>query len=296
MKLNTLEIFALVAKYQSITETAQVLKVSKGHVSQQVKLLEQELNLTLFKRHKNKLMLTYEAEYILKHTLKLLEQKNLISSFAKSLRHSPQGTLNIISHYKAATEYLFPHLEKFSQIYPNINLNFTFIDSNAPKALEANDIVFALAGHINAPENWKRKRLTQSPMIFCGSVSYFQTHPIPRKLEDLHNHHFIAQSTLLDVNKEQHIITNSEEIKLKAHIESNSALACIELAKCHMGVVMTSLFEVKKELDQGALIEVLPNTLGGNYNDLFLYYHATEYTHPNIRHFIDFITTFQKNI
>ncbi|MDN3685625.1 LysR family transcriptional regulator [Vibrio sinaloensis] len=63
--MNALKAFESAARLKSLTKAAQELNVTRAAVSQQVKLLEQYLEATLFERSGSQLTLTDDARYYL---------------------------------------------------------------------------------------------------------------------------------------------------------------------------------------------------------------------------------------
>lgn len=79
MKLNLLKIFITVVEKGSFTEAAQVLYISQPAISKAIKNLEEDLNVTLFKRDKRKgLLLTDIGEKVLVLARQMLDIENRI--------------------------------------------------------------------------------------------------------------------------------------------------------------------------------------------------------------------------
>ena len=64
--LNALKAFEAAARYESFTKAAVELCVTQGAVSHQVKALETELGLKLFRRERQRLLITDAGRSILK--------------------------------------------------------------------------------------------------------------------------------------------------------------------------------------------------------------------------------------
>lgn len=72
MKIKQFEYVCEIAKCQSITIAAQNLFISQQALSETLKLLEQELNFSIFNRTKKGMTLTPEGEFFLKDAEKIL--------------------------------------------------------------------------------------------------------------------------------------------------------------------------------------------------------------------------------
>jgi len=73
MKFNDLKAFCLVANQGTLQHAAQILKLTPGAISLQLKRLEAETEIKLFQRTPNKLLLTDAGRTFLNQTQRLLQ-------------------------------------------------------------------------------------------------------------------------------------------------------------------------------------------------------------------------------
>ena len=85
MYLEQLKHFIAVAELGSVTRAAEQLHVSQPAVSYSLKTLEEELNISLFKRVKKRLSLTEEGMYYFTHIRSIIEQLESVNSEMKHL-------------------------------------------------------------------------------------------------------------------------------------------------------------------------------------------------------------------
>ena len=76
MDLKQLEYFVAVADHKSVTKGEASLYVSQPTISQQIKLLEEELGCPLFIRHANGVDLTDDGATLLRYALRILQNVN----------------------------------------------------------------------------------------------------------------------------------------------------------------------------------------------------------------------------
>ncbi len=93
MNLNQLQIFCTVAKHLSFSVAAEELLISQPAVSQQMKSLEQHLNVKLFERLGHKLFLTEAGEAILASAQAILTSRAEMEHALALLRGSSRGRL-----------------------------------------------------------------------------------------------------------------------------------------------------------------------------------------------------------
>lgn len=123
--LNLYMLFHTVAKLGSITKAAEYLYISQPAVTQGIKTLEKMMGATLFIRTKKGVTLTEEAKVLYNYIDEGLTYiKNGESKF-QELMNLQDGTLKIGASTTVTQHVLLPYLEKFTSLYPNINVSIT---------------------------------------------------------------------------------------------------------------------------------------------------------------------------
>ncbi len=118
--LNSLRSFEAAGRHLSFTKAAQELAVTQAAVSQQVKALEQQLGVNLFKRLPRQLVLTMAGETLLPVVSKSLDQ---ISSAVTAIRDNPgKEKLSVRLAPSFAAKWLSPRLRAFQDENPDIGL------------------------------------------------------------------------------------------------------------------------------------------------------------------------------
>ncbi|MGX9350789.1 LysR substrate-binding domain-containing protein [Shimia sp. W99] len=119
--LNALRAFEAAARHNGYIAAADELHVTRGAISRHVKLLEQHLGVSLFRRHHQGVDLTEPGAAL---------QKVLAQSFgaiaAETRRITAQANeLRIICPPTLSIRWLFPHLDGFRARHPDIRLRLT---------------------------------------------------------------------------------------------------------------------------------------------------------------------------
>lgn len=121
--LNLYYIFHTVAKLRSITKASEELFVSQPAITQSIKTLESLIGATLFIRTKKGVTLTEEAKVLYNYIDEgLTFIKNGEAKF-QELMNLQDGTLKIGASTTVTQHVLLPYLEKFTNLYPNINVS-----------------------------------------------------------------------------------------------------------------------------------------------------------------------------
>ena len=118
--LNSLRSFEAAGRHLSFTLAAQELSVSQAAVSQQVKALEQQLGVHLFRRLPRQLSLTMAGETLLPV---VSESLDLIASAVTAIRDNPgKEKLSVRLAPSFAAKWLSPRLRTFQDENPDIGL------------------------------------------------------------------------------------------------------------------------------------------------------------------------------
>lgn len=121
--LNLYQIFCCVAETKSITKAAEQLVVSRQAVSYSIKQLESALGGQLFFRSVKGVELTPEAEELYQHIKQSLEMISIGERIFKENNGLLHGTINIGCNPELFENCLYPYVDKFFKLYPNIKMN-----------------------------------------------------------------------------------------------------------------------------------------------------------------------------
>ena len=120
--LDLYKVFYYVAKNNSITQAANELVVSQPAVSKAIKVLERDLNTTLFNRNKDGVTLTQAGDLLYNKVNQAMELIISAEEDIDSLNNMEQGTINIGAGNTIMQRYLMPYIQEFHELYPNINV------------------------------------------------------------------------------------------------------------------------------------------------------------------------------
>ena len=122
MDLRQLEMFHSVAEHSSFTQAGEHLHVAQSAISRKVKLLEQELGETLFRRANKRVCLTPAGEVLLRYTRRIFQELCHACLDVSNVSRLNRSTVRIGSGMTACMYQLPPVLERFQARYPNIDI------------------------------------------------------------------------------------------------------------------------------------------------------------------------------
>jgi LysR family transcriptional regulator, glycine cleavage system transcriptional activator len=120
LPLGSLRVFVAAAEHLSFTQAAQVLGVTTGAVSMQIRALEEYLRTPLFRRRGRLIELTADGEGLLPRVRNGLEELERAIDEARLDRRSGPLTITLLSSF--LQQWLLPRLPDFQKRFPAIDL------------------------------------------------------------------------------------------------------------------------------------------------------------------------------
>ena len=114
-----LRTFGIVARYESFAAAAGYLNLTKGAVSHQIRLLEQDLGFEVFNRHPRGILLNTKGRELLELTQSSFET---IEQKIDVLRQGGSSSLTLGVSTYFASRWLSPKLMLFLKVHPDIRL------------------------------------------------------------------------------------------------------------------------------------------------------------------------------
>lgn len=257
--LSCYRIFYTVAKTGNISKAAKELYISQPAISKSIQKLEESMNCELFRRSSRGVSLTEEGELLYSHvkvafeTLALGEDR-LRNSIELGVGHLKIGVSSTLCKYM-----LLPYLKEFIKLYPHINISITCQSTNDTlKLLEENKIDVGLIGKPESLKNIDFYYLAEIKDIFVATKDYLRN----LKARGVKEDRILQSSTIMLLDKNnmtrQYIDDYLQEnhIVVQDSIDISSMDLLIEFAKISVGVACVIREFVKKELADGALIEI----------------------------------------
>ncbi|MBO0664563.1 LysR family transcriptional regulator [Jiella sp. MQZ9-1] len=125
MDLDQLRTFVAIAKEGNLTRAAKLINLSQPAVSGQLKMLEEELSLVLFRRTARGMELTSAGQSILIEAERALSAAGGITLRAKVLKGNPIEVFRLGTISEPTILRLSQLLMRLSENYPNLKLNIT---------------------------------------------------------------------------------------------------------------------------------------------------------------------------
>lgn len=123
MELRILKYFVTIAKEENITRAANSLHVTQPTLSRQIKNLEEELGVSLFKRSHHNIHLTEEGQLFKKRAEELLAMSQKMQDEFKVIDKQVEGDIYLGCGETKGMQFIAQIFKNIQTTYPNINLH-----------------------------------------------------------------------------------------------------------------------------------------------------------------------------
>lgn len=256
LPLNALRAFEASARHLSFTRAGLELNVTQAAVSQQVRLLEEQLGLELFIRLPRGLALTDEGLALLPVLSRSFDQiESLLQQFEDGHYHEVLS-VSVVGTF--AVGWLLPRLPAFAALYPYIDLRIMTHNNVVNLADEGVDFAIRF-GEGLWPLAENTALFSAAHTVLCSEkVANKLTHPLDLK------DHSLMRSYRKDEWEKWQIAAELEPWRVKGPIFDSSRLM-VEAALLTDGVALAPSCMFEHELSAGTLVQPfdISVTLGG---------------------------------
>jgi LysR family glycine cleavage system transcriptional activator len=257
--LNLFRAFDAAARHLSFTKAADELAVTQSAVSQQIRQLEEFLDVRLFRRLPRRLELTREGVPLagaVSEAVSLLRR-----ACGKLADPDAPAVLCVNASPAFATRWLAPRLKRFMELHPNLKV--TLLASNDPVDFNRQDIDVAIRWGKDEWVDIRSDLIAHNAIIAVCSPA----------LGDIAEAKNLRDCVLLQVINQPFWadwveLLGIDDCKYKDTLYFSDASLMIEAAIQAQGICLTSRLLVEEELRSGRLITVFDRQLetqGGFY-------------------------------
>lgn len=246
--------FIAVADYGNFARASKETRISVSILSKRVAKLESHLGVRLFQRSTRAVSLTDEGVALLPNIKTVAEELTRLESIFSG-RKELTGTVKVAAVPFIAHNFLIPIIRRFQDKNPKVKIELLL--SEQVLNLIENNIDIAI--RIDTPEDSDLiyRKLVPNQLVLCASPKYLKrnTHPI-RTPSDLHHHRLVFLRLHSDC-KFLGTRIKLKEFSARKTIESDSGAFLTDLALNDFGILVRSIWDVQKHMNEGRLVQVL---------------------------------------
>lgn len=289
--LSQIRAFIAVCENLSFTKAAIELNVTTASVSKSISTLEKQLKIDLIRKKTKSLELTEEGKIYYTNCLKFITKFEEANHSILKTKSDIKGEIRLkcrASYYKY---YLYPFIKEFLEKYKNITLTVN-LHKELPRfdreELENYDISIDLSSFVCHGTNPGKKldhivneEIMQVESVLCASPDFKEQHKI-QSPSDLENLSYIVSEDCECPS----LKFDNKKVMITPSLRSNCTFMRKKAVADGMGFGIFLDYEVKKTIEEGSLIDILPKYR--KKRSLYLRYQKHHYVSPKIKAFIDF--------
>jgi LysR family glycine cleavage system transcriptional activator len=275
--LNALHTFEVTARHLSFQQASEELGVTSTAISHQIKVLEDYLGTSLFRRHPRPLALTEAGQFL--HPL-IGKSLDAIVEAIEQLRYQASTTLTVSVTTVFAAKWLVPRLCEFQRSHPQIDLRLQ--TSNDVVDLQRRTVDLAIRyGRGHYPGLAVRTLMSDTFVPVCSPHLLRGKHLI-RNPDDVARYsllHFEWIHFGIDAPNWKNWFSSVgiDTVDLNHGLRFNEESLAIQAAIAGQGIALCSSVHVADDVALGFLVRPLDVKLDGfKYSSVYLKNHTKE--------------------
>jgi len=275
--------FVAVAETESFTAAGKRLGISTAQVSRQISALEERLSAKLFYRTTRKVSVTEVGGIYYQHCRQVMDGLADAERAITNLQSTPKGKLKITAPITYGERSVAPLVNDFVMQYPELEVQLVLSNQQIDLIDEGFDLAIRL-GQLG-DSSMIGKRLATRKQYVCAAPEYLSAFGAPHTLSELDRHNCLSGT--LDYWRFQEK-GKARNIRVKGNFSCNSGPVLVDAALKGVGIVQLPDYYVQDYINQGQLIEVLPNYREPD-DAVWALYPQNRHLSPKVRMLVDYL-------
>lgn len=257
-RLQAMLVFTRIVELGSFSKAADSLDLPNASATTIIKNLEQHLRVRLLQRTTRRLSLTPEGAEYYERCIHLLAEIEETESSLSDAGRRPKGKLRINIPGSFGRTLVMPHLKKFREMYPDIELMVSFGDKPIDMIRDGIDCAICIGPLRDTSLVARRIGLLET--VTAASSEYLAHHGVPQTIEDLDKHlgvHYFSSRTgrirNLTFTENNQVV----EVRMRGALSVSDAQAYVACGLDGVGLIQSPHFMVLPYLQSYELCEVL---------------------------------------
>lgn len=259
--LRAMGVFACVVERGSFSGAAKDLGITTSAVSQQIRSLEQELNVTLLHRSTRKISLTEAGQAFFQSCQEMMSAAERGKIRISELQDNLIGELRLATSPELASLHVVPALSRWIMAHETLKVNILASEQYVNLIEARIDVAVRMSQHVNDDE-FEVYPMARVQQILIASPSYLNQRPAIEHPNDLLAHELLPVDQMKNFSKLkfEHEKTG-EQIELEAPVKIRTNNVFVMKTLCHEGHGIGRILhlDAQQELKRGEFVEVLPD-------------------------------------
>ncbi len=290
---SELGFFSTVAAASSLSTAARDLGVSTAAVSKRLAQMEARIGIPLVIRTTRRMSLTPEGELYLEYARRILDELDQLNQQLNNAKKKPRGLLRVNATLGFGRMHVAPVISAYVAAYPEVDVQLQL--SADPPALTED--AFDICIRFGAPPDARivARKLASNRRLLCASPEYLRRHGLPATPADLRYHNCIGIRQGSDAYGVWRLTSGkgrkerTESVHIRGNLTTNDGEIAVNWALEGHGILMRAEWDIRRHLQSGRLIQVLPGYHTPEA-DIYAVYHQRHQQSSRIRLFTGFLT------
>jgi DNA-binding transcriptional LysR family regulator len=242
------KVFYQVALNLSFSKAAENLFISQSAVSQNIKNLEEELQIKLFIRSTKNVQLTEAGKTLFEHIEPAFNLIDNGEKVIKEINSLKKGEVHIGANDTISKDYLLPYLNKFHQLYPDIQIKITNRTSSTCIELLLQNKVDFIISNLPNPKITKKMNVDEIFSfndIFIANKEFKELENNIITLKKLKEYPLLMLESKTTTRQFFENTLNKAGIEIEAAVELGSVDLLIEMTKIGLGISLIPEYSLK---------------------------------------------------
>jgi DNA-binding transcriptional LysR family regulator len=286
---SEMAVFAKVVSTGSLSAAARELGLSPAMVSRRLAGLEARLGVRLVNRTTRSLHLTDEGASYYESCARVLADIEHANTAVSAGRNEPQGTLRVALPAAFGNQYVAPLVPEFAARYPAVQLALSLSDRTVNLLEEGFDLAVRIAALTDS--SVAARKLAPNRRVVCASPDYLRRHGTPRTPEELAEHNCLLASDFSGKWEYKGPDGRAGAVRVAGRYVCDNWEVLREWALAGLGIALKSTWDVRRHLESGALVSLLPGYSFDTDVAIYAVYPHRRHLPAKTRAFIDFLAS-----
>lgn len=284
---DDLEFFTTLVAAGTMTEAARHWGVSVSAISRRLRALEERLGVQLATRGSRTLVLTPEGERYRARGAEILQQvRDLETAIGGDPGHL-SGPVRVVSTAGLGRCHIAPLLREFRAVHPLVDCSLELTSLPLSAVRPSYDV----GVHVGPVPDSARamRRLLHNRRVVVASPAYLERRGAPQDLRELRDHDCLVLREHEGEFSWRFVVDGRElAVPVRGGLTCNDGIALTDWCLAGAGLAMRSLWHVRRYLDEGSLVQVLPQ-IPTPPADVVALFDADARVPPRVQALVDFL-------
>ena len=288
MDTEGVRLFVIAADLLNISAAGRQLGLAPAVAGARLAKLENEVGADLLHRSTRKVSLSLEGAEFLPFAKEIIAQED--AGLVALGKGSPNvsGTIRFACSSTFAQLYVAPVLPEFLDRYPELSLDLRFSDTQTNLIEGGYDL--ALRNFAIEDSTMMGRKLADDKRVLCASPKYLKKHGTPETPDELSSHRLVVFGDgRRDLTATKGRQCQFPPADAKARIKCDDGAGTRLATLAGVGISMSSIWSIHRELSEGSLVRVLPEYEVNDGSAVWLVYPKSNVMTAKVRVMIDFL-------